>query len=103
MLQAQEDEPAREDLIAARRVIENRVNAFGVAEPLIQTSGDNRIVVELPGLSSEDQDRALDLIGQQAVLEFKLVRQSAADPLTLDDLEPGRLYGRNFAGRPGGL
>ena len=93
VLQAQEDDPAREDLIAARRVIENRVNAFGVAEPLIQTSGDNRIVVELPGLSSEDQDRALDLIGQQAVLEFKLVRQGAADPLTLDDLEPAAFTG----------
>lgn len=92
VLQAEEPNPAREDLNAARRVVENRVNAFGVAEPLIQTQGDNRIVVELPGLSSADQDRALDLIGQQAMLEFRLVRPAsagkAAQEMTLDDLEP---------------
>ena len=93
VLQAQEASPSREDLDAARSVIENRVNAFGVAEPVIQTSGDNRIVVELPGLSSADQDRALDLIGQQAVLEFRIVKPGAADPLTLDDLEPAAFTG----------
>ena len=97
VLQAQDGVPLREDLNAARSVIENRVNAFGVAEPVIQTSGDNRIVVELPGLSSDDQERAIDLIGQQAVLEFRLVKPESAgktvnplDPnsgLTLDDLE----------------
>ena len=68
VLEAEQSEVARDDLIAARRVIENRVNEFGVAEPVIQTSGDRRIIVELPGLSSDDQDRALDLIGQQAIL-----------------------------------
>ena len=93
VLQSQEANPSREDLDAARSVIENRVNAFGVAEPVIQTSGDNRIVIELPGLSSADQDRALDLIGQQAVLEFRVVKPGAADPLTLDDLEPTAFTG----------
>ena len=93
VLQSQEANPSREDLDAARSVIENRVNAFGVAEPVIQTSGDNRIVVELPGLSSADQDRALDLIGQQAVLEFRLVRPGATEPFTLDDLEPAAFTG----------
>ncbi|MEX2502243.1 MAG: protein translocase subunit SecD [Trueperaceae bacterium] len=91
VLQAEIDEPVLEDLQTARNIIENRVNEFGVAEPLVQTSGDNRIVVELPGLTSEDQDRALDLIGQQAQLEFALVRQGsnamATQQLTLDDLE----------------
>ena len=91
VLQADEDNPLHEDLIAARSVLENRINEFGVAEPLIQTSGNNRIVVELPGLSSEDQDRALDLIGQQAVLEFRLVNVisdgKADSAMTLSDLE----------------
>jgi SecD/SecF fusion protein len=97
VLQAQEEDPLPEDLQAARRVIENRVNEFGVSEPLIQTSGDRRIVVELPGLSSEDQDRALDLIGQQAVLEFRLVRLSSAGRLAETmgeaDLEPAAFTG----------
>ncbi|MCA9837709.1 MAG: protein translocase subunit SecD [Trueperaceae bacterium] len=95
VLQADEANVDREELDTARNVIENRVNQFGVSEPVVQTSGDNRIVVELPGLSAADQDRALGLIGQQAVLEFRLVRQASQNksvgdpnnPLTLDDLE----------------
>jgi SecD/SecF fusion protein len=91
VLQAEEENPTPEDLETARNVIENRVNQFGVSEPLVQTSGGNRIIVELPGLSSADQARAADLIGQSAVLEFRLVRQSAnnkADAeLTPEDLE----------------
>ena len=100
VLEAEGPTPLPEDLTSARSVIENRVNQFGVSEPLIQTSGDNRIVVELPGLSSEDQDRALDLIGQQAVLEFRLVKPEAGGrstisnpPLSLEDLEPAAFNG----------
>lgn len=91
VLEAEEANPTPEDLDVARNVIENRVNQFGVSEPLVQTSGNNRIVVELPGLSSSDQDRALGLIGQSAVLEFRLVKTSANSKtdaeLTPDDLE----------------
>jgi SecD/SecF fusion protein len=91
VLQSEETDPSREDLDTARNVIENRVNEFGVAEPLIQTSGTNRVVVELPGLTAADQTRALDLIGQQAILEFRLVRAEMGDTptqlLTLDDLD----------------
>jgi protein-export membrane protein SecD len=53
-------------------IIRNRVDQFGVAEPLIQREGDDRIVVQLPGLT--DRQRAIDLIGKTALLEFKLVR-----------------------------
>ncbi|MEZ4632920.1 MAG: protein translocase subunit SecD [Deinococcales bacterium] len=90
-LQAEEENPTPEDLDSARSVIENRVNEFGVSEPVIQTSGNRRILVELPGLSSADQDRALDLIGQQAILEFRLVRPESAGKadveMTSEDLE----------------
>ncbi len=90
-LQSEIPTPDPEDLQAARNIIENRVNEFGVAEPLIQTSGGNRIIVELPGLTADDQQRALDLIGQQAVLEFRLVRSQsqgmATADMTLADLE----------------
>ncbi len=61
---------------AADRVMEilrNRVDQFGVAEPIIQRQGDNRIVIQLPGL--EDQERARSLVGTTALLEFRLVRE----------------------------
>ncbi len=100
-LQAEEPNPLREDLEAARNIVENRVNQFGVAESLVQTSGDRRIVVELPGLTADDQERALDLIGQQAVLEFRLVKRDsnnlATEQLTLDDLEPTSFTGEIIA------
>jgi preprotein translocase subunit SecD len=68
--------------------IRNRVDQFGVAEPSIQRQGEQDIVVQLPGV--QDPQRAKELIGRTAVLEFKLVSDSAgtgterlpaADPL----------------------
>ncbi|TMQ54847.1 MAG: protein translocase subunit SecD [Candidatus Eisenbacteria bacterium] len=56
----------------AMEIIRNRVDQFGVAEPLIQRQGEDRIVVQLPGLT--DRQRAMDLIGKTALLEFNLVR-----------------------------
>jgi len=52
--------------------IRNRIDQFGVAEPLIQRQGSERIVVELPGVT--DPDRVKDLIKVTAVLEWKLVK-----------------------------
>ncbi len=51
--------------------IRNRVDEFGVREPLIQREGDRRIIVQLPGI--KDPERAIALIGKTALLEFKLV------------------------------
>ena len=51
--------------------IRNRIDQFGVAEPSIQQQGDNRILVQLPGV--QDPERAKALIGKTALLEFKLV------------------------------
>lgn len=53
---------------AAMRVIENRIDALGVAEPLLQRQGQDRILVEFPGL--QDPQRARELIGRTALLEF---------------------------------
>jgi preprotein translocase subunit SecD len=50
-------------------VIERRVNAYGVAEPEIQTRGTDRVIVQLPGV--RDIEEAKKLIGQTALLEFK--------------------------------
>lgn len=51
--------------------IRNRVDQFGVAEPEIVPEGENRIMVQLPGI--KDPERAKNLIGKTALLEFKLV------------------------------
>ena len=58
----------------ALEIIRNRVDQFGVSEPLIHKQGGDRLVVELPGL--QDVERAEALIGQTAQLEFKLLETS---------------------------
>ena len=66
----------------AKQTIDNRINTFGVAEPLIQRQGDDQIVVELPGV--DDPDRVKELIKVTAVLEWKIVKAGpAADEATL--------------------
>jgi protein-export membrane protein SecD len=54
-------------------ILRNRIDQFGVAEPTIQKQGEDRIAVQLPGLL--DPKRARNLIGQTALLEFKLVKK----------------------------
>lgn len=51
--------------------LKNRVNELGVAEPVIQQQGDNRIVVELPGV--QDTARAKEILGATATLEYHMV------------------------------
>ncbi|MFA5004546.1 MAG: protein translocase subunit SecD [Candidatus Omnitrophota bacterium] len=55
----------------AVEVIRNRIDEFGVRETSIQKQGDDEIVVQLPGVT--DRQRAIDIIGKTAMLEFKLV------------------------------
>jgi len=55
----------------ALEIIRNRIDQFGVLEPTIQREGKDRIIIQLPGIT--DRDRALELIGRTAHLEFKLV------------------------------
>lgn len=64
--QAKEDAQDR-----AVEVIRNRIDQFGVRETSIQKQGDDEVIVQLPGVT--DRDRALDIIGKTAMLEFKLV------------------------------
>ncbi|HXV19030.1 MAG TPA: protein translocase subunit SecD, partial [Candidatus Omnitrophota bacterium] len=71
-------EKEREDaILRAMEIIRNRIDQFGVAEPSIQLQGYGRIGVQLPGIT--DRQRALDLIGKTALLEFKLVARSEED------------------------
>ena len=66
-------------------IIRNRVDQFGVAEPVIQKQGDRRLIVQLPGL--QDPERARGLIGRTAQLDFRLVRDSNELLETVDALD----------------
>jgi preprotein translocase subunit SecD len=57
--------------------LRNRVNELGVAEPVIQQQGQNRIVVQLPGV--QDTARAKDILGATATLEFRLTEGTRSD------------------------
>ena len=64
---------AKDAQARAIKVIRNRIDAMGVAEPNIQSEGTDRIVVELPGLKAKDRDRALKTIKDVAFLKFCMV------------------------------
>ena len=59
--------------------LRNRVNELGVAEPVIQKQGENRIVVQLPGV--QDTARAKEILGATATLEFRMVHDESATAL----------------------
>lgn len=82
----------------ALQIIRNRIDEFGVAEPVVQAQGSSEIVVQLPGI--QDPQRAKSLIGRTALLEFKLVAQGP-EAGTVERPGPGVqvLYGRG----PGGV
>ncbi len=65
----------------ALETIRNRVDQFGVAEPIIQRQGLKQIVVQLPGI--KDPKRAKDLIKETAILEFKLLDDGSKSALDL--------------------
>jgi len=64
-------------LSQAVEVLRKRVDKFGVAEPLIQPQGSDRILVQLPGLSAADQESAKIAIQKAAFLEFKMVHEDS--------------------------
>ncbi len=60
-------------LSQAIEVLRKRIDRFGVAEPVIQSAGGNRILIQLPGLSQADKDSAKQQIQRTAYLEFRMV------------------------------
>ena len=82
----------------ALKIIRNRIDQFGVAEPTVQAQGADEIVIQLPGI--QDPQRAKELIGKTALLEFKLLAQG---PQAGTPEKPGpgtqTLYGKDDSGR----
>jgi SecD/SecF fusion protein len=72
-------------------VLRRRVDALGTTEPNIQRQGDDRVLVEVPGL--QDTSKLKEILGTTAKLEFRLVAEPGADPAEvelLDDTETGK-------------
>ena len=60
----------------ALKTVRNRIDQFGVSEPVVQQAGDNRIIVELPGI--DDQQRAQDVVQKSAFLQFQITDETNA-------------------------
>lgn len=70
----------------ALEIIRNRIDEFGVREPRIQRTGNDRIIVALPGI--KDTERAKEVIGKTALLEFKVVNNDMREAVNAG-LAPG--------------
>lgn len=76
-----------------REVVERRVNAFGVAEPLVQTSSNNRLIIELAGIF--DIGEAIRQIGETPLLEFKEQNPEYIEEPQLTDEQQAELVAYN--------
>lgn len=76
-------------LSQAIEVLRKRVDRFGVAEPVILPVGDNRISIQLPGLSDAARQQAREQIEKAAFLEFRLVHEDSTKLLQEGIIEPG--------------
>ena len=76
-------------LSQAVEVIRKRVDRFGVAEPIIQPAGDNRILVQLPGLTEDDRARAVANLQKTAYLEFRLAHERSEELALTGEIPPG--------------
>ena len=79
-------------------VLNRRVNALGTTEPNIQRVGDDRVLVEVPGL--QDTQRLKDIVGTTAKLEFRLVSQPGANPADVETLTEFDKDGQPIANYP---
>jgi preprotein translocase subunit SecD len=69
----------------ALKVVRNRIDEFGVAEPVVQKAGSDRIIVELPGI--DDPRRAQDVVQKSAFLEFQITDKTQALEKSLPRLD----------------
>jgi len=97
-----------EKLAKAIDIIGNRINAFGVAEPIIRPVGKNRIEVQLPSISTKDNPEVVNAVKKPARRDFRLVHPSAmpgkvqdaaavCEVMTLEnELRDGQIYSQDL-------
>ena len=104
-LKAIQSADVSDSMAALRDTIERRVNLFGVSEPIVQTENagslggnEQRLIVELPGIT--DTQKAIALIGQTPVLEFRMLKQGVtptASSTVDEDFESAAITGKDLA------
>src|SRR5438552_2083903 len=92
------DAPKRTQELALKQNIQtlhNRINELGVAEPVIQQQGSDRVVVQLPGV--QDTAKAKEILGRTATLEVRMVDEDNMNPGTLAAAQAGQVpFGDEF-------
>ncbi len=86
----------------AVEVIRKRVDRLGVAEPLIQPAGEDRILVQVPGASEAEREEISAILKKPAFLEFRMVHPDSADLLRQGIVEPGYEVLKESRRRPDG-
>ena len=90
-------------LSQAVEVLRKRVDAFGVAEPVIQAAGGNRILIQLPGLSEADKAEAQTNIQKSAYLEFRMVKEDSDEIIkNSEPIPPGYELLKRIEAQPNG-
>ena len=95
-------------LSQAVEVLRKRVDAFGVAEPIIQPAGGNRILIQLPGLSEAGKAEAQTNIQKSAYLEFRMVKEDSSEYVNektgdiLQPIPPGYVMLKHIEPQPNG-
>ncbi|HVW20469.1 MAG TPA: protein translocase subunit SecD [Opitutaceae bacterium] len=89
MAQGQDASRSADKLSKAIEIISNRVNAVGVAEPLIRPIGDNRIEIEMPGVNTRDNPDLVETVRKPARLEFRLVHPTLTPEMNGGEVPPG--------------
>ena len=97
------DNTRQEKLNKAIEIIGARINAFGVAEPLIRPIGNNRIEVQLPGVNTKDNPEVVENVKKPAQLSFRIVNSSQfPNPAAPTDIPAGyEVLSLDYEGRGG--
>ena len=90
-------------LSQAVEVLRKRVDAFGVAEPVIQPAGGNQILIQLPGLSQAVKESAKQQIQKAAYLEFRMVKDDSDEIISKGEpIPPGYVLLKRIEAQPDG-
>jgi len=93
-----DNKPSLGDVEVVKGIIERRVNSTGVSEPVVVTSGTDRIIVEIPGISDPDAIRRL--VGQTGKLDFVPIPQSMTPPAGQSPLDMSKSPACPASGQP---
>jgi SecD/SecF fusion protein len=83
-LKPENEDDQKEKITKAIEIIHTRINAFGVAEPIVRAIGSNRIEIQLPGLNTKDNPEVLEAIKKPARLDFRVVHPTMSPGAGID-------------------